>query len=100
MLSVMTASLVTALLSRFFVNVAFNIGLQYAAELLPTVIRAQGVNVIHIMGYVASIFSPFIASIVCPALAQPDPMSHMTDSQDLFSRDEQILPCRYPFLGF
>jgi hypothetical protein len=60
----MTVALVMALIARFFVNVAFNIGLQYAAELLPTVIRAQGVNTIHIMGYVASIVSPFIASIV------------------------------------
>lgn len=56
--------LVTAIISRFWVNVAFNIGLQYAAELLPTVIRAQGVNAIHIMGYVASIISPFVAAVV------------------------------------
>ncbi|XP_021947049.2 organic cation transporter protein [Folsomia candida] len=58
-----TLGLVMAIISRFFVNVAFNIGLQYAAELLPTVIRAQGVNAIHIMGYVASIISPFVALI-------------------------------------
>ncbi|CAL8106518.1 unnamed protein product [Orchesella dallaii] len=55
--------LVSAIISRFWVNVGFNIGLQYAAELLPTVIRAQGVNAIHIMGYVASIISPFVAVI-------------------------------------
>lgn len=29
-------------------------------ELLPTVVRAQGVAFIHIMGYVASIISPFV----------------------------------------
>jgi len=63
-----TATLVLAMVARFFVNVAFNIGLQYAAELLPTVIRAQGVNAIHIMGYVASIISPFIAMIVSDKL--------------------------------
>ena len=34
--------------------------MQYAAELLPTVVRAQGVAFIHIMGYVASIVAPFI----------------------------------------
>ncbi|XP_076629833.1 organic cation transporter protein [Colletes latitarsis] len=50
-----------ALCSRFFINVASNIAMQYAAELLPTVIRAEGVAFIHIMGYVTSIFSPFIA---------------------------------------
>jgi hypothetical protein len=61
---VRTIGLVMAIISRFFVNVAFNIGLQFAAELLPTVIRAQGVNAIHIMGYVASIISPFVAQIV------------------------------------
>lgn len=32
--------------------------MQYAAEVLPTVVRAQGVGFIHIMGYVAAISSP------------------------------------------
>lgn len=49
-----------AILGRFSVNISYNIGLQYAAELLPTVVRAQGVAFIHIMGYVASILAPFI----------------------------------------
>lgn len=49
-----------AICGRFSVNISYNIGLQYAAELLPTVVRAQGVAFIHIMGYVASIISPFI----------------------------------------
>ena len=49
-----------AILGRFCVNISYNIGLQYAAELLPTVVRAQGVALIHIMGYVASIIAPFI----------------------------------------
>ncbi|XP_045508830.1 organic cation transporter protein-like [Colias croceus] len=49
-----------AILGRFAVNVSYNIGLQYAAELLPTVVRAQGVALIHIMGYVASILAPFV----------------------------------------
>ena len=35
------AVLICAFAARFCVNFAFNIGLQYAAELLPTVIRAQ-----------------------------------------------------------
>ncbi|XP_075217415.1 carcinine transporter [Lycorma delicatula] len=49
-----------AIMGRFSVNISYNIGLQYAAELLPTVVRAQGVALIHIMGYVASILSPFV----------------------------------------
>ncbi|XP_075161063.1 organic cation transporter protein-like [Haematobia irritans] len=49
-----------AIMGRFFVNVSYNIGLQYAAEILPTVVRAQGVAFIHIMGYVAQIIAPFV----------------------------------------
>lgn len=49
-----------AIIGRFAVNLSYNIGLQYAAELLPTVVRAQGVALIHIMGYVASIVAPFV----------------------------------------
>jgi OCT family organic cation transporter-like MFS transporter 13 len=49
-----------AIMGRFAVNISYNIGLQYAAELLPTVVRAQGVALIHIMGYVASIVAPFV----------------------------------------
>lgn len=32
--------------------------------MLPTVVRAQGVAFIHIMGYVASIIAPFIILLV------------------------------------
>jgi len=46
------------------VNISYNIGLQYAAEVLPTVVRAQGVALIHIMGYVASILAPFVVYLV------------------------------------
>ncbi|XP_033362753.1 organic cation transporter protein-like [Bombus vosnesenskii] len=56
--SIYTASL--AILGRFWINISYNIGLQYAAEVLPTVVRAQGVALIHIMGYVASILAPFV----------------------------------------
>ncbi|KAI4492203.1 hypothetical protein M0802_009893 [Mischocyttarus mexicanus] len=49
-----------AICGRFWVNISYNIGLQYAAEVLPTVVRAQGVALIHIMGYVASILAPFV----------------------------------------
>lgn len=61
-LGIASASL--AIMGRFAVNISYNIGLQYAAELLPTVVRAQGVALIHIMGYVASILAPFIVYLV------------------------------------
>lgn len=51
-------------MGRFSVNISYNIGLQYAAEVLPTVVRAQGVALIHIMGYVASILAPFVVYLV------------------------------------
>jgi len=59
-----------AIVGRFWVNISYNIGLQYAAEVLPTVVRAQGVALIHIMGYVASILAPFVVylDIVSPIL--------------------------------
>lgn len=57
-------------MGRFFINISYNIGLQYAAELLPTVVRAQGVALIHIMGYAASIAAPFIVylGVIYPIL--------------------------------
>nr|XP_018897322.1 PREDICTED: organic cation transporter protein-like [Bemisia tabaci] len=65
-----TVSASLAVLGRFSVNISYSVGLQYAAELLPTVVRAQGVAFIHIMGYVASILSPFIVylGVLSPTL--------------------------------
>ena len=68
-----------AIMGRFAVNISYNIGLQYAAELLPTVVRAQGVALIHIMGYVASILAPFVVYLVLV----PTPISRHSR---LFSR--------------
>lgn len=53
-------SAILAIIGRFWINISYNIGLQYAAEVLPTVVRAQGVTFIHIMGYVSSIIAPFV----------------------------------------
>lgn len=39
--AVVTAIL--AIIGRFCVNITFNIGLQYGAELIPTAVRAQGI---------------------------------------------------------
>ncbi|CAG2058538.1 unnamed protein product [Timema podura] len=57
------ASASLAIMGRFSINISYNIGLQYAAELLPTVVRAQG-------RYVASILAPFVVylAVVSPAL--------------------------------
>lgn len=59
-----------ALIGRFFINISYSIGLQYATELLPTVVRAQGVAFVHIMGYVASIIAPHIVYLahISPAI--------------------------------
>ncbi|KAJ2943248.1 hypothetical protein O0L34_g12053 [Tuta absoluta] len=49
-----------AIVGRFAVNISFNLGMQFAAELLPTVVRGQGLAMIHITGYVATILVPYI----------------------------------------
>lgn len=53
-----------AILARLGVNIAANIGFQYAAEMLPTVVRAQGVSLIHIIGYLAHIVGPYVIYLV------------------------------------
>lgn len=64
------ATTIVIILGRFFVNFSFNIGMQYAAELLPTVVRGQGVSFIHITGYIATIMSPIIVhlGVISPIL--------------------------------
>lgn len=62
--SVLTVSwqqLAAAATSRFCVTITFNVALQWVAEMMPTVIRGQGVAFIHIMGFVAILLSPYIA---------------------------------------
>lgn len=49
-----------AIFGRATANFSYNLGCQYAAELLPTVVRGQGIAFIHIMGYIASIIAPFV----------------------------------------
>ena len=56
----MTAKLAMSVMSRFCLNMAANIGLQYAAELLPTPVRSQGVSLIHIFGIIAHTLAPYI----------------------------------------
>lgn len=51
---------ISALIGRFCAAITFNIGIQWAAEILPTVVRGQGLALIHIMGFVATLLSPFV----------------------------------------
>ena len=56
--------LTMSVLSRFCLNMAANVGLQYAAELLPTPIRTQGVALIHIFGIIAHSIAPYVVDSV------------------------------------
>jgi hypothetical protein len=49
---------------RFGVNIAYSSGAQYAAELIPTEVRGQGVSAIHMVGYAATFFSSHILYLV------------------------------------
>ncbi|XP_072948572.1 carcinine transporter-like [Epargyreus clarus] len=60
-----------AIVGRFAVNISYNIGMQYAAELLPTVVRAQGLALIHIVGYVATVLVPYIVYLATIAKEIP-----------------------------
>lgn len=42
-------SAVMAIIGRFCVNITYNIGLQYGAELIPTPVRAQGIVSLQIL---------------------------------------------------
>ncbi|XP_012267392.2 carcinine transporter-like [Athalia rosae] len=57
------AALVVAVLARFSLNMAANVGLQHTAELLPTPVRAQGVSLIHIFGIIAHSVAPYIVDL-------------------------------------
>ncbi|KAH0945542.1 hypothetical protein HN011_010349 [Eciton burchellii] len=60
LLQSIVAKLTMSVLSRFCLNMAANVGLQYAAELLPTPIRTQGVSLIHIFGIIAHSLAPYV----------------------------------------
>lgn len=57
-------------IARLGITVAYNSGAQYAVELIPAVVRGQGVSAIHVTGYAASFFSPqilYLAKLWAPA---------------------------------
>lgn len=49
-----------SIIGRFGVTVAYNSGAQYAAELIPTCVRGQGVATAHVAGYALTFFSSYI----------------------------------------
>ncbi|XP_022208319.2 carcinine transporter [Drosophila obscura] len=51
---------IAAIFGRLCVTIAYNVGEQWAAEILPTVVRGQGLSLIHIMGAAAAVISPFV----------------------------------------
>lgn len=55
-----TLILILSIIARLSINITYNSGAQYAVELIPTVVRGQGVSFIHVVGYGASFFSPYI----------------------------------------
>ncbi|XP_046594939.1 carcinine transporter isoform X2 [Neodiprion lecontei] len=57
------ASLVVAVTARFLLNMAANVALQYAAEVLPTPARAQGVALVHIFGIIAHSMAPYVVEM-------------------------------------
>lgn len=58
------ANAIIGLLGRFFVNIAYNSGTQYSAELIPTQVRGQGLAAVHVIGYLATFCSPYILLLV------------------------------------
>ncbi|XP_055852620.1 organic cation transporter 1 [Episyrphus balteatus] len=55
----MLLAILTAI-SRYGTVVAYDAEAQYAAELIPTSVRAQGVAIIHVVGYLFSFLSAYI----------------------------------------
>lgn len=49
-----------SVIGRFGVTIAYNSGAQYATELIPTCVRAQGVATAHVAGYAFTFFSSYI----------------------------------------
>lgn len=59
------------MIGRFGVTVAYNSSAQYAAELIPTIVRAQGVAAAHVAGYALTFFSSYILYTANIFLAMP-----------------------------
>ncbi|XP_008472318.1 organic cation transporter protein-like [Diaphorina citri] len=56
-------SSILAVIGRFLMNFGHIITLQYSAEIIPTVVRGQGLNLIHVLGCIASIVANFVVQM-------------------------------------
>lgn len=54
------SSVMCAMVSRFAINMCVNVGIQWAAEMLPTPVRGSGTSIVHIFSYIGTIMSPYI----------------------------------------
>ncbi|XP_022115436.2 beta-alanine transporter [Pieris rapae] len=50
-----------AVLARFMTNMTLTVLMQWTAELLPTPVRASGSSFVHVISFLATMVSPFIA---------------------------------------
>jgi MFS transporter, OCT family, solute carrier family 22 (organic cation transporter), member 13 len=53
-------SLISVMIARFCVSIAYSAAMQWAAEMLPITVRGAGASIIHISGYVATSLSPYV----------------------------------------
>ena len=56
--------LVSALMGRMTIAAAYFVSLQYASELIPTVVRGRGVAMCEVVGGVGILISPAIVYMV------------------------------------
>ncbi|XP_017048444.1 solute carrier family 22 member 3 [Drosophila ficusphila] len=52
--------IIMATIARFFVTVAYNVHMQWSSEILPTVVRGQGMATINVLGQISVLMSPVI----------------------------------------
>ncbi|XP_037964878.2 solute carrier family 22 member 13 [Plutella xylostella] len=53
-------ALVCAVVARFAINMSYTAAIQWGAELFPTSVRGSALGVIHILGYIGTMISPYI----------------------------------------
>ncbi|XP_017129329.1 solute carrier family 22 member 3 [Drosophila elegans] len=51
---------IAATVARFFITMAYNVGQQWASEILPTVVRGQGLSGVNVMGQIGALISPIV----------------------------------------
>ncbi|KPU78492.1 uncharacterized protein Dana_GF24002, isoform C [Drosophila ananassae] len=51
---------IAGICGRFFIAISTNVREQWAAEIIPTVVRGQGMSIVHVMGCVGCLVSPLL----------------------------------------